>query len=65
MQLQVNGKSLDLNGNTIADLVKQMELVGKRLAVEVNREIIPKSTHATFSLKEHDTIEIIHAIGGG
>jgi sulfur carrier protein len=65
MLLQVNGENLNLNGSTIADLVKQMDLAGKRLAVEVNREIIPKSTHATFTLKEHDTIEIIHAIGGG
>lgn len=65
MQLQVNGKALSLNGNTVADLIGQMELTGKRLAVEVNGEIIPKSTHSSFTLKEQDTIEIIHAIGGG
>lgn len=65
MHLQVNGKALSLDGNTVADLVQQMKLTGKRLAVEVNGEIIAKSTHSTFTLKEQDTIEIIHAIGGG
>lgn len=65
MQLLVNGKALNFDGHTVADLVQHMALTGKRLAVEVNREIIPKSSHAEFTLKEQDTIEIIHAIGGG
>ena len=39
MKLTVNGDTLSLDGNTIADLVTQLELTGRRLAVEVNREI--------------------------
>ncbi|MBQ25630.1 sulfur carrier protein ThiS [Alcanivorax sp.] len=65
MKLTVNGDTLSLDGNTIADLVTQMELAGRRLAVEVNREIIPKSQHADFALNEDDVVEIVHAIGGG
>jgi sulfur carrier protein len=49
MKLTVNGDTLTLNGNTIADLVSQLELTGRRLAVEVNREIIPKSQHSESS----------------
>ena len=64
MKLTVNGDTLTLNGNTIADLVSQLELTGRRLAVEVNREIIPKSQHSDFALNEDDVVEIVHAIGG-
>tara|TARA_B100000446_G_scaffold175667_1_gene186617 strand:+ start:1535 stop:1744 length:210 start_codon:yes stop_codon:yes gene_type:complete len=65
MKLTVNGDTLTLDGNTIADLVAQLGLTGRRLAVEVNREIIPKSLHGDVALNEGDVVEIVHAIGGG
>ena len=65
MKITVNGDNLELAGSTIADLVTQPSLSGRRLAVEVNREIIPKSQHADFTLNEGDVLEIVHAIGGG
>jgi len=65
MKLTVNGDTLTLDGTTIADLVTQLNLAGRRLAVEVNRDIVPKSQHADFTLKDGDVVEIVHAIGGG
>lgn len=65
MKLTVNGDTLTLDGNTVADLVTQLDLTGRRLAVEVNREIIPKSQHGDFTLGDGDVVEIVHAIGGG
>ena len=65
MKLTVNGDTLTLDGNTITDLVAQLGLTGRRLAVEVNREIIPKSQHGDVALNEGDVVEIVHAIGGG
>lgn len=65
MKLTVNGDTLTLDGTTIADLVTQLALTGRRLAVEVNREIIPKSQHDDYALNEGDVVEIVHAIGGG
>ena len=65
MNLTVNGNTLTLDGNTITDLVAQLGLTGRRLAVEVNREIIPKSQHGDVALNEGDVVEIVHAIGGG
>ncbi|WP_372637642.1 sulfur carrier protein ThiS [Alcanivorax jadensis] len=65
MKLTVNGDILTLDGSTIADLVTQLNLAGRRLAVEVNRDIVPKSRHADFVLKDGDEVEIVHAIGGG
>ena len=63
--LTVNGDSLELNGATVADLVAQLNLQGRRLAVEVNRDIVPKSEHPSFRLSNGDVVEIVHAIGGG
>ena len=65
MNLTVNGDTLTLDGNTITDLVAQLGLTARRLAVEVNREIIPKSQHGDVALNEGDVVEIVHAIGGG
>ncbi|WP_111657699.1 sulfur carrier protein ThiS [Isoalcanivorax indicus] len=65
MQIQVNGDALDFHGRTISDLLVQLEIHGRRLAVEVNRDIIPKSEHADHALQDGDVIEIVHAIGGG
>ena len=64
-RLTVNGDPLSLEGSTVADLVAQLNLQGRRLAVEVNRDIVPKSEHAAFRLNDGDTVEIVHAIGGG
>ncbi|GAA5129290.1 sulfur carrier protein ThiS [Alloalcanivorax gelatiniphagus] len=63
--LTVNGDPLTLDGTTVADLVAQLQLQGRRLAVEVNRDIVPKSEHGQHRLNDGDVVEIVHAIGGG
>ena len=65
MNLTVNDDPLQFTGTTIADLLEQLGIGGRRLAVEVNRDIVPKSEHDNFSLKDGDRVEIVHAIGGG
>jgi sulfur carrier protein len=46
-------------------LIDRLELTGKRLAVEVNEEVVPRSLHAGYRLHDGDRVEIVHAIGGG
>ncbi len=66
MQLIINGESRDFAADiSIAQLLEQSDLAGKRIAVEVNQQIIPKGRHAETRLQQGDKIEIIHAIGGG
>ena len=66
MQIQVNGDKVEIQeGATISTLVEQMELSGRRLAVELNLEIVPRSQHAEAALSAGDRVEIVHAIGGG
>ena len=66
MHIQLNGERFELpDGQSVADLLQRLELTGRRLAVEVNREIVPRSQHAATTLVEGDQIEVVHAIGGG
>jgi len=50
---------------TVADLVRDLALEGKRIAVERNGEIVPKSRHAETRLAPGDRIEVVRAVGGG
>jgi len=66
MKITFNGQALDLADNsTLQNLIESQNLLGKRLAAEVNLEIIPKAEHASTILKNDDKVEIVHAIGGG
>ncbi|MBF7729948.1 sulfur carrier protein ThiS [Pseudomonas sp. N040] len=66
MQIQLNGAAHELpDGASIADLLAQLALQGKRIAVEVNLEIVPRSQHAGTVLHAGDRVEVVHAIGGG
>jgi sulfur carrier protein len=66
MELLVNGRTRDLTPpQTVATLLEAEGQSGRRVAVEVNREIVPRSLHGSHALHDGDHIEIIHAIGGG
>lgn len=66
MEILVNGASHEVPADiTAARLVEMLGLTGQRLAMEVNREIIPRSTFETHRLQPGDRIEIVRAIGGG
>ncbi len=66
MKIILNGHAIELEqACTLKQLIDNQGLAGKRLAAEVNREIIPRTQHEACQLKEGDQIEIVHAIGGG
>lgn len=66
MNLVINGQQESLNqGATVATLLEQRGLIGKRVAVERNGEIVPKSRHAVTPLEDDDQLEIVIAVGGG
>ena len=52
-------------GRTLHDLLAEAGYAQRRVAVEVNREIVPKSLHAQREIRDGDRIEIVHALGGG
>jgi len=66
MNIVVNGTKTDINaGFTAAQLIEQLGLTGKRLAMEVNQEIVPRSEYQSYQFQPDDRVEIVHAIGGG
>ncbi len=50
---------------TAQDLVHRLGLEGKRFAMEVNGDILPRSVHPTHRLAPGDRVEVVHAVGGG
>ncbi|MCV6613268.1 MAG: sulfur carrier protein ThiS [Amphritea sp.] len=66
MRLTVNGENIQLfSANNLEQLLETLNLKEKRIAVEVNREIIPRSEHGVTRLREGDRVEIVRAVGGG
>jgi thiamine biosynthesis protein ThiS len=66
MELIINGKAEQLpQGINAAQLIEQLGLTNERLAMEVNREIVPRSSFEAHILEAGDQIEIVRAIGGG
>ena len=66
MRIVLNGQSRILEpGTTLAALVARLDLGGRRMAVEINEEVIPRSEHAGRILGDGDRVEIVHAVGGG
>jgi sulfur carrier protein len=65
-RLTVNGDPVDVPpGTTVADLLATMDTAGRRIAVERNGEIVPRSLHAATVLDPGDRLEIVIAVGGG
>ena len=60
----VNGQSRPATG-TVAALVRELGLAGKKIAVEKNGEVVPKSRHQTEPVRPGDILEIVSAVGGG
>jgi len=65
-EIYINGDRRPVpEGQTLADLVKELDLEGRRVAVEVNEEIVPRSRYGDFVLSSGDRVEVVAAIGGG
>ncbi|QVL44886.1 MAG: sulfur carrier protein ThiS [Methylophilaceae bacterium] len=67
MQIMVNGavKHFDVGQLTVAQLLSELRFTGKRIAVECNGEIVPKSQYAQAMVQDGDTLEVVGAVGGG
>ena len=66
MQIEVNGQPAECSEQiTLARLLEDMGYGDQRVAVEHNRQIVPSEQHADTRIASGDTLEIVHAIGGG
>ena len=66
IKIKVNGKvKTVLNNSKLSDLLKNLNIPIKKVAIELNQEIIDKKKTSNIKLKKNDKIEIVHFIGGG
>jgi thiamine biosynthesis protein ThiS len=66
MQITINGQSHEVAETiSVAQLIEQLHLAGKPLAVEVNLELVPRQHHAGRGLADGDRVEIVTLVGGG
>jgi sulfur carrier protein len=66
MEIQLNGASHQIrSAQLLADLIADLSLTDKAIAVAVNRKIIPRSCWAEHALQANDKVDVVRAIGGG
>jgi sulfur carrier protein len=66
MQILLNGEPRQVAPTaSLAALIEAEALADRRIAVELNGQIVPRSTHPTVTLQPGDRVEVVHAIGGG
>ncbi len=65
MTLTINGESRPISAETLSALVEQLEMKADRVAIELNREIIPRDQWTQTRLNDGDQLEIVHFVGGG
>jgi thiamine biosynthesis protein ThiS len=66
MTLTINGESREyMSASTLTALVEQLGMKSDRLAIELNRQIVPRNQWEQTALKDGDKLEIVHFVGGG
>ncbi len=63
--ITINGTEINAAGKTVEEYLSQTDFNRKRIAVEINGEIVPKSQYADTVFKDGDTVEIVGFVGGG
>lgn len=65
MQIVVNGENKEVKAANVADLISELGLGGKAVAVEHNRRVVPRRDHEDTPLAEGDRVELVTLVGGG
>lgn len=65
MKLTINGEEREFTAATVAALIEQLGMKADRVAVELNRDIVPRDRWPATELHDGDQLEIVHFVGGG
>jgi len=65
MNLTINGETQSLAAATLSALVEELDMKSDRVAIELNRAIVPREQWSATSLHDGDRLEIVHFVGGG
>ncbi len=63
--VKINGKMLSISGKSVSEYLSETSYDPKRIAVELNGEILPKTQYSEAVLKDGDCLEIVSFVGGG
>ena len=63
--VKINGEMKDVAGITVSEMLEKNGYDAKRVAVEINLEILPKANYAEYVLKDEDSVEVVQFVGGG
>jgi len=65
MKARVNGMEMEVNANTVEELLKELDINPQRVVVEVNLDIVKRDRFSSYKIKDGDSIEIVNFVGGG
>jgi len=65
MRLRVNSEEYTTEKDTVTQLLRELDIIPERVAVEVNLKIIRRADFESYRLKEGDSVEIVYFVGGG
>lgn len=65
MKLTINGHIKEVEADRVDSLLEQLGMAGQAVAVELNKDVVPKKQHATTPLKDGDVLELVTLVGGG
>jgi thiamine biosynthesis protein ThiS len=65
MRLVINGEERNFAAATLEALIEELGMTSNRVAVELNREIVPRESWGATALKDGDRLEVVHFVGGG
>lgn len=65
MHIQLNGENREISSTTVLGLLQSLGIDPKRVAVELNMDILPKTEYTEKTIADGDRIEIVHFVGGG
>ncbi len=65
MNVVVNGEAREVSARTVRELLEELGLGDRLVAVERNQEIVPRAAHGETALTEGDALEVVHFVGGG
>ena len=63
--VKINGEMLDKDGKSVSEILSEMNINAKQVAVELNEEIVPKAQYGETVLKDGDVVEVVRFVGGG
>ena len=65
IEIVLNGDSVSIEGSTVAAIIEQLKLGDKKVAVELNKNIVARGEYQNTQISTGDTVEIVHFVGGG